>query len=118
MYSTTLDITMAKSQSPAKKLRNLKRLITFRKKYRIQHSDIKPTKSNLSICIQTSLSIEPSISTVQQENIKQSHPFTLNAILGIAEDDRRRKKERENEREKERGNNLKNIRAMLSLPPF
>ena len=117
---------MAKSQSPAKKLRSLKRLIIFRKKYRVQHSDNKPTKSNLSICIQTSVSIEPSVRNAQQETIKQSQPFTLNDFLGLAEtsrleDDQRRKKERENEREKrekERENDLKSIRSMLSLPPF
>merc|ERR1712179_859493 len=103
----TQEITMAKSQSPAKKLRSLKRLIIFRKKYRVQHSDNKPTKSNLSICIQTSVSIEPSIRNAQQETIKQSQPFTLNDFLGLAEtsrleDDQRRKKERENERERKR----------------
>ena len=116
-------ITMAKSKSPAKKLRSLRRLITFRKKYRVQYLDFKPTKSNLSVCIQTSISIEPLMCDVQQESIKrQSQPFTLSDFLSLAEvsrqeDDRQRKKERE-EREKEREKDLRSLNSMLNLPPF
>ena len=118
-----ITITMAKSKSPAKKLRSLRRLITFRKKYRVQYLDFKPTKSNLSVCIQTSISIEPLMCDVQQESIKrQSQPFTLSDFLSLAEvsrqeDDRQRKKERE-EREKEREKDLRSLNSMLNLPPF
>ena len=93
---------MAKSQSPAKKLRSLKRLIIFRKKYRVQHSDNKPTKSNLSICIQTSVSIEPSVRNAQQETIKQSQPFTLNDFLGLAETSRLEDEGKKKEKMKEK----------------
>ena len=113
---------MSKSKSPAKNLRSLKRLITFRKKYRVQYLDFKPTKSNLSICYQTSVSIEPLKCNVQQGTVKQSQPFTKNEFLSLAEafrqkDDQKRKKERE-EREKERESDLRSLKSMLSLPPF
>ena len=87
-----------------------------------RNTDFKPTKSNLSICYQTSVSIKPSKCNVKQETVKQSQPFTMNDFLSLAEasreeDDQQRKKERE-EREKEREKDLRSLKSMLSLPPF
>ena len=114
---------MTKSQSPAKKMRSLKRLLTFRLKYRIQHPANKLIKSTLSICVQTSVSIEPY--NLQLEPVKEAQPFTLNDFISLAEasrikDTQQRKKEREKERierEKERENDLRSFRLMLGLPP-
>ena len=92
---------MTKSQSPAKKMRSLKRLLTFRLKCRIQHPANKLIKSTLSICVQTSVSIEPY--SLQLEPVKEAQPFTLNDFISLAEasrieDTQQRKKEREKER--------------------
>ena len=65
---------MTKSQSPAKKIRSLKRLLTFRMKCRIQHLNNKLVKSNLSICGQASVSIEP-------QNLQRTYQGTTTFYL-------------------------------------
>ena len=96
---------MTKSQSPAKKIRSLKRLLTFRMKFRIQHLNNKQVKSNLSICGQASVSIEPC--NLQQEPIKEPQPFTLNDFVSLAEasrkeDTQQRKKEKSKRKNRKR----------------
>ena len=115
---------MTKSQSPAKKIRSLKRLLTFRLKCRVQHLNTKLTKSSLSICTQTAISIEPN--HAQLEPMKRSKPFTLNDFVSLSEASRKeenhqREKEREKEREereKEREKDLMSFRHILGLPPL
>ena len=93
-------------------------------KFRIQHLNNKQVKSNLSICGQASVSIEPC--NLQQEPIKETQPFTLNDFVSLAEasrkeDDQQRKREREKERterEKEREKDLRSFRSILGLPPL
>ena len=91
--------------------------------YRIQHPDNKLIKSTLSICVQTSVYIEPC--NLQPEPVKEAQPSTLNDFVSLAEasrkeDTQQRKKEREKERierEKEGDNDLRSFRLMLGLPP-
>ena len=96
----------------------------MRMKCRVQHQNTNLTKSNLSICTQTSMSIEPN--HAQLDPMKQSKPFTLNDFVSLSEASRKaenlqREKEREKEREereKEREKDLMSFRYMLGLPPL
>ena len=90
--------TMTKSQSPAKKIRSLKRLLTFRLKCRVQHLNTKLTKSSLSICTQTAISIEPN--HAQLEPMKRSKPFTLNDFVSLSEASRKEENIKGKKREK------------------
>ena len=83
-------------------MRSLKRLLTFRLKYRIQHPDNKLIKSTLSICVQTSVSIEPC--NLQLEPVKEAQPFTLNDFVSLAKASRKEDTQQRKKRKRKRKN--------------
>ena len=112
-----------KYKSPAKRIRNIKRLLTY------MLAKMKP-HANLSIRAQTQISIEPSYEELEpvpqfiEPNVppqQVSHSITLEEFerltKSVSQETQQRREEERQRRQEERNIDLKKFRTLLSLPP-